>query len=163
MIARDRGVKLSKSSVSRLLSHLGLSPQRPIYKSYKQDTKKIENYISNTFPELVKKAGELGAQIYFVDEASVHSDAHRGLTWGGIGETPVVRDSGSRFGLSVISGITPRCDMSFSFIEGKMNLKRFINFLKQLQGDAGKPIIVVVDNAKYHHSKETKSFINECK
>jgi len=163
MIARERGVKLSKSSVSRLLSHLGLSPQRPIYKSYKQDPKKIEAYINSTFPELARQAKELAAQIYFVDEASVRSDSHRGLTWGKVGETPVVRDSGGRFGLSVISGVTPRGDMRFSFIDGRMNSKRFIGFLKQLQGDAGQPIIVVVDNAKYHHSKETQAFIAEQK
>lgn len=159
LIASERGVKLSKSSVSRLLGHLGLSPQRPIYKSYKQDPKKIEQYLNTTFPDVARQAKKLGAQIYFVDEASVRSDSHRGLTWGKIGETPVVKDSGGRFGLSVISGITPRGDMRFSFIEGKMNSKRFIQFLKQLQGDAGKPIIVIVDNAKYHHSKETQAFI----
>jgi len=159
LILTERGVKLSKSSVSRLLSHLGLSPQRPIYKSYKQDPKKIEHYINKTFPDVVKEAKALGAQIYFVDEASIRSDSHRGLTWGKIGDTPVVKDSGGRFGLSVISGITPRGDMKFSFIEGKMNSKRFIKFLKQLQGDTGKPIVVIVDNAKYHHSKETQRFI----
>jgi hypothetical protein len=32
----------------------------------------------------------MGADICFVDEASVRSDAHRGLTWGKIGETPVL-------------------------------------------------------------------------
>lgn len=159
LIVSERGIKLSKSSVSRLLGHLGLSPQRPIYKSYKQDPKKIEHYLDTTFPDVVRQAKELGAQIYFVDEASVRSDSHRGLTWGKIGETPVVKDSGGRFGLSVISGITPRGDMRFSFIEGKMNSKRFIQFLKQLQGDAGRPIMVIVDNAKYHHSKETQAFI----
>lgn len=159
MIASELGVELSKSSVSRLLGHLGLSPQRPIYKSYKQDPKKIEHYIHKTFPDLAQQAKSLGAQIYFVDEASVRSDSHRGFTWGKVGETPVVKDSGGRFGLSVISGITPRGDMKFSFIEGKMNSKRFIKFLQQLQGDAGQPIIVVVDNARYHHSKETQTFI----
>ncbi len=159
MLLSKRGITLSKSSTSRLLAHLGLSPQRPIYKSYKQDPKKIEHYIDTTFPELASQAKKTGAQIYFVDEASVRSDSHRGFTWGKIGETPVVKDSGGRFGLSVISGITPRGDMKFSFIEGKMNSKRFIMFLKQLQGDAGKPIIVVVDNARYHHSKETQAFI----
>ena len=159
MILRERGIRLSKASVSRLLKHLGLSPQRPIYKSYKQDPRKIEQYINKTFPAVAKEAKELGAQIYFVDEAAVRSDAHRGLTWGKKGETPVVRDSGGRFGLSVISGVTPRGDMRFSFLEGKMNSKRFIEFLKQLQGDAGKPIIVIVDNARYHHSKETQAFI----
>ena len=159
LIASQRGIKLSKSAISRLLGHLGLSPQRPIYKSYKQDPKKIEHYLQTTFPDVVKQAKKLGAQIYFVDEASVRSDSHRGLTWGKRGETPVVKDSGGRFGLSVISGITPRGDMKFSFIEGRMNSKRFITFLKQLQGDAGRPIVVIVDNARYHHSKETQKFI----
>jgi len=87
MIAGERGIKLSKSSVSRLLAHLGLSPQRPIYKSYKQDPRKIETYINKTFPDLAQQAKELGAMIYFVDEASVRSDSHRGLTWGKIGQT----------------------------------------------------------------------------
>jgi len=128
MLVFEKGIKLSKSSISRLLGHLGLSPQRPLYKSYKQDPKKIEQYISKTFPDVARQAKNLGAQIYFVDEASVRSDSHRG-------------------------------DMRFSFIEGKMNSKRFIKFLKQLQSDAGQPIVVIVDNARYHHSKETQAFI----
>ncbi len=159
MIARERGIELSKSAVSRLLGHLGLSPQRPIYKSYKQDPKQIEKYLKETFPEVVERARELGAEIYFVDEAAVRSDAHRGWTWGKVGETPVVRDSGSRFGLKVISAVTLRGDMRFSFIEGKMNSARFIQFLKKLRKDAGRPIIVIADNARYHHSKETQKCI----
>ena len=159
MINRERGIKLSKSSVSRLLKHLGLSPQRPIYQSYQQDEKKVEQYVADTFPDIARRAKETGAQIYFVDESSIRSDAHRGLTWGRKGETPVVKDSGGRFGLSVISGVTPRGDMRFSFIEGTMNSTRFIQFLKQLRGDAGKPVIVIIDNARYHHSKETQAFI----
>jgi len=159
LLESEKGIKLSKSAVSRLLKHLGLSPQRPIYKSYKQDPKKIEHYIDTTFPEVSEQAKKIGAQIFFVDEASVRSDSHRGLTWGKRGETPIVKDSGGRFGLSVISGVTLRGDMRFSFIEGGMNSARFIKFLKQLQGDVSKPIIVIVDNAKYHHSKETKAFV----
>ena len=159
MIEKERGVKLSKSAVSRLLGHLGLSPQRPIYKSYKQDPKKIEKYLKETFPEVVERARELGAEIYFVDEAAVRSDAHRGWTWGRVGETPVVRNSGGRFGLKVISAVTQRGDMRFSFIEGKMDSARFIQFLKKLRKDAGRPIIVIADNARYHHSKETQQFI----
>ena len=161
LIEQERGVKLSKSSVSRLLGHLGLSPQRPIYKSYKQDPKKMEEYLKKTFPDAVAKAKEVGARIFFVDEASVRSDSHRGVTWGKIGETPVVKDSGGCFGLKVISAISPRGDMRFSFIEDRMNSGRFIEFLKQLHKDAGKPVLVIVDNARYHHSKETQKFIEE--
>jgi transposase len=161
LIGRERGIELSKSSVSRLLGHLGLSPQRPIYKSYKQDPRKIDQYLLETFPDAVNKAKEMGAEIFFVDEASVRSDAHRGLTWGKKGETPVVRNSGGRFGLSVISAVSPRGDMRFSFIEERMNSSKFIEFLKKLHRDAGKPILVITDNAKYHHSKETQEFLRQ--
>jgi transposase len=160
LIKRERRVELSKSAVSRLLGHLGLSPQRPLYKSYKQNPKHIERYLSQTFPEVVEQARVLGAEIYFVDEASVRSDTHRGWTWGKVGETPVVRDSGGRFGLNVISAVTARGDMRFSFIEDRMNSARFIQFLKKLRKDAGRPIIVITDNARYHHSKETQAFID---
>ena len=161
LLEKERGVKLSKSAVSRLLGHLGLSPQRPIYKSYKQDPKKVEQYINKTFPELAKQAKAMKAEIYFVDESAVRSDSHRGITWGKIGETPVVKNSGSRFGLKVISAITPRGDMKFGFIEDKMNSKKFTDFLSKLQKDAGRPIIVVVDNARYHVSKETQGYLEE--
>jgi hypothetical protein len=85
MIDREFGIKLSRSSVSRLLGHLGLSPQRPLYKSYKQDPKMIEKYLKQTFPDGVKQAKHLGAEIYFVDEASARSDSDRGLGVGAIG------------------------------------------------------------------------------
>jgi transposase len=153
LIERELGIKLSKSSVSRLLGHLGLSPQRPIYKSYRQDPRKVEEYLSKTFPKAVQRAREVGADIYFLDESAVRSDAHRGTTWGEIGETPVVRNSGGRFGLNVVSAISTRGDMRFAIFEGGMDSARFIGFLKKLRKDAGKPILVVADNAKYHHSK----------
>ncbi|MBN4053146.1 winged helix-turn-helix domain-containing protein [bacterium AH-315-L15] len=56
LIYKERGIKLSKSAVSRLLGHLGLRPQRPIYQSYKQDPRKIAQYLSESFPEAVAQA-----------------------------------------------------------------------------------------------------------
>ena len=75
----------------------------------------------------------------------MRSVAHRGLTWGRIGETPLGEDSGSRFSLHVIIAVSPRGDMRFSFIEEGMNSKRFIAFLKKLHKVAGKPILVITD------------------
>jgi transposase len=161
LIQRELRIALSKSSVSRLLGHLGLSPQRPIYQSYRQDPRKVEQYLTETFPEAVSQARERGAEIHFVDEASVRSDSHRGTTWGKVGDTPVVKDSGGRFTFYLISAVSPRGDLRFSFIADRMNSKRFIEFLKKLHRDAGKPILVIVDNARYHHSKETQHFIAE--
>jgi transposase len=82
------------------------------------------------------------------------------LDQGKVGETPVVRDSDGRSRLNVISAVTLQGDMRFSFIEEKMTSARFIEFLKKLRKDAGRPIIVITDNAPYHHSKETRAFID---
>ncbi len=159
MLKRHQGIELSKSGVSRLLRHLGLSPQIPKYKSYKQDPQKLRRYLQETFPEVVREARRTGAVIYFVDEAAVRADAHRGTTWAPVGETPVVEDSGDRFGLRLISAVSPRGDLKFAVFEGRMTSQRFVAFLKKLRADTGKPIIVIADNAKYHRDGSAKHYL----
>lgn len=161
VLKKEHGVALSKSAVCRLLQQMGLTPQRPIYRSYKQDPQELEKYLKRTFPQLRRLAKRIGAEIYFVDESAVRSDHHRGTTWGAIGETPVVEDSGDRFGLKLISAVSPRGDMRFAVIEGRMNSDKFIEFLKKLHTDAGKPIIVIADNASYHSSGKVQKFAKE--
>jgi len=152
-------VELSTSSLSRLLRKLGLSAQRPVYQAYRRDPGRVMEYLNVTFPEAMARVKATGAQVFFVDESAIRSDAHRGTTWGAVGETPVVKDSGGRFGMNLISAVSPRGDLRFSVIGETMDSARFIAFLKQLHRDAGGPILVVADNAKYHHSKETRRFI----
>jgi transposase len=159
LLETERGLRLSKSGVCRLLGHLGLSPQRPLYKSYKQDPDKVRAYLAKTYPEAVSEAKRYGARLYFVDEASFRSDAHRGTTWGKIGETPVVKDSGGRFGFKLISAVSARGDLHFDVIEGAMNADTFIAFLQKLRHDAGCPVFIIADNAKYHHSKKVSAFL----
>jgi transposase len=161
LLKKEKGIALSKSAVCRLLQHMGLSPQRPIYRSYKQDPQELERYLRKTFPELRALARRTGAQIYFVDESAVRSDHHRGNTWGAIGQTPVVEDSGDRFTMKLISAVSPRGDMRFATIEGKMNSAKFIAFLKKLLADAGGPIIIIADNAAYHTSGKVQDFAKQ--
>jgi transposase len=161
LLKREFGIGLSKSGVSRLLGHLGLSPQRPIYKSYKRDPKAMKAYLDKTFPGLRARARRIGALIYFVDEAAVRSDAHRGTTWGKIGQTPEVADSGDRFSLKLISAVSPRGDMRFHCFEGRMTGERFVEFLKKLRADAGRPIIVIADNASYHTGGAARRYAAE--
>lgn len=161
LLKRKFGVPLSKSAISRLLRHLGLSAQRPIYKSYKRNPQEMKKYLEQTFPGLLARARRTGAAIYFVDEAAVRSDAHRGTTWGKIGQTPEVENSGDRFSLKMISAVSPRGDMKFQFIEGRMNGPRFVQFLIKLHADAGRPIIVITDNASYHGSGPVQTYREE--
>ena len=50
LLKQERQITLSKASMSRVLGHLGLTPQKPIYKSYKQDKDKINEYLVRTYP-----------------------------------------------------------------------------------------------------------------
>jgi transposase len=159
LLQKERAVILSKSSICRLLGHLGLTPQKPLYKSYKQDPDKIKTYLSKTYPEVVAQAKKYHARIYFLDEAAFRSDAHRGTTWGKCGETPVVRDGGGRFGFKLISAVSARGDMHFDVIEESMNSEKFISFLQKLRQDADCPVFVIADNARYHHSKKVQAFL----
>lgn len=159
MLQREKGLALSKSAVSRLLAQLGLSPQRPIYRSYKQRPKELRRFLQETYPGLQALARRTGAVIFFVDEAAVRSDAHRGTTWGKIGETPVVRDSGDRFSLRLISAVSPRGDMKFATFTGAMTGARFVEFVAQLRRDVQRPVIVIVDNASYHRSQPLKDYV----
>lgn len=159
MLRREHGRELSKSAVSRLLAQMGLSPQRPIYRSYKQRPRELRRFLKETFPGLQELARRTGAVIFFVDEASVRSDAHRGTTWGKIGETPVVQDSGDRFSLRLISAVTLRGDMRFAAFEGSMTGARFVEFIEKLRKDVKRPLIIIADNASYHRSKPLKDYV----
>ena len=156
-----KGVTLNKSTVSRLMKKMGLSPQVPLYRSYKQNPKKVNYYLKQRYPKAVAWAKENGAIIFFADESRVRADGHRGTTWAPIGETPVVKDSGDRFGLNMISAVSAQGQMYFECFEQRMESQRFIDFLKSLRQAAGKPIMVIVDGGSYHKSKAVKAFLKK--
>jgi transposase len=106
LIRREFGVALSGVSVGRLLRTIGLSPQRPLWRAYQQDPEAVERWKAQEYPAIRTEAKKLGASIYFADEASVRSDYHAGTTWAPVGQTPVVRATGARFSVNMISAVT---------------------------------------------------------
>lgn len=155
------GIQLSKSSVCRLMAQLGLTPQVPVYRSYRRNPNKVRYYLKARYPKLFQWAKEHRAEIFFADESRVRADGHKGTTWAPIGQTPVVEDSGDRFGVNMISAVSARGAMFFRCFDGKMDSERFIAFLKDLRHSAGRRILVIVDGGSYHTSGKVKSFLNE--
>ena len=108
MIRREFRVKLSDVQVGRVLRDIGLSPQKPLYRSYKQNPELVEEWKKVIYPKIRARAAAEGAEILFGDEASVRTDHHAGTTWAPVGQTPVVRDSGKRQAVKMISAISPQ-------------------------------------------------------
>ena len=70
------------------MRRLGLTPQKPKFRSYYRNERAVAQWLATTFPELKKKAEANGETILFADEAGMAANYHVGRTWGHRGETP---------------------------------------------------------------------------
>lgn len=164
VLIRERfGVTLSVSSVGRLLGHLGLTCQRPLWRAYEQDRTRVERWRTEEYPAIRALARKKDAEIFFSDEAGVRSDYHAGTTWGRRGQTPVVPATGQRFGLNMISAVSARGQMRFMLVKGKLNGPRYVQFLKRLVHRAPRPIFLIVDGHPVHKSRMATAFVASTK
>jgi transposase len=153
------GIKLSEVSVGRMLRLMGLTPQRPLHRAYQQNPTQVAHWLEEQYPEIQREANKHGATIYFGDEAGVRSDYHSGTSWAPKGKTPVVRTTGSRHRLNLISAISAKGQMRFMTIKGKLTAESFIEFLGRLIKNQEKPIYLIVDGHPVHRSRRVKTFV----
>jgi transposase len=153
------GVKLSKSSVCRLLTQLGLTPQRPIWRAYQQKPEEVQNWLNKEFPKIRSLARKEKALIFFGDEAGVRSDHHAGTTWAIQGKTPIVSSTGARFGLNMISAVSAQGEFRFMVIRGRVGATRFIEFIKRLVHGSDRKIFLIVDGHPSHKARKVTNFI----
>lgn len=159
LIQRRFGVHLSEVSVGRLLRSLGLTPQRPLRRAYEQDPAFVEAWLKQEFPKIRALAKRERAEIFFGDEAGVRSDFHAGTTWALRGETPVVPATGQRFGLNLVSAISPRGELRFMTVEGKMDAGKFIGFLRRLLHNTRGRVFLIVDRHPAHRAKKVRNYV----
>lgn len=159
LIRREFDVRLSEVSVGRLLRKLGLSPQKPLHRAYQQDPQRVAQWKEETYPQIKALARKEKAEIFFADEATVRSDHHSGKTWAPVGETPVVRTTGARFSLNLVSAVSAGGSMRFMTFKGGMNAGRFIEFLDRLLVGRDRPIFLIVDGHPVHRSKKVREHV----
>jgi transposase len=152
-------VALSPVSVGRLLRMLGLSPQRPLWRAWQADPDAVDRWRKEDFPAIRAAAKAAGATVYFADEAGLRSDYHAGTTWAPVGRTPVVKATGARHTLNMISAVTAQGLLRFSTYTGSLTADRFIDFCTKLIKDTNGPVYLVVDGHPTHKAKTVKQFV----
>jgi transposase len=141
------------------LQKIGLSYQKPWFRSREQDNAKVRKFLEETFPRIQNLAQKIGADIAFEDEAGIGLQTHSGKTWGEVGHTPEVAVTGKRGGYNLLSMVTPDGEMRFSIKNGKLNSDTFIEFLKSVMKDRSRPLILIADRASFHASKQVREFV----
>jgi transposase len=159
LIEREFSINMSRSAVQRMLHRLGLTPQRPIYRAVERKSASVENWINEEFPKINKLAQKEGDVIYFLDEAGVRTDYHAGTTWSFEGLTPVVSSTGARYRINMIAAITSEGKLHFQIGPQLLNGEAFVEYLKTLDKDDPRPILIVTDGCSVHHAKVVKEYL----
>jgi transposase len=159
VIRRVFNVRMSGVSVWRTLKALGLSPQRPKYAAYQQNEEAVRKFLREEYPDIKKAAQKCGAAVYWGDESAIRSDYHSGTTWAPRGETPVIKTTGARFSVNMLSAISSKGNMRFMVTDKSCTTAVFIDFLKRLLFKQKEPVFLIVDGHPVHKSKKVRSFV----
>ena len=161
VIRQEFGVRLSEVSVGRLLKRLGFSPQRPLYRAWQQDPALVEQWREKEYPQIEARAKRENAMIVLADEAGIRSDHHAGRSWAPTGQTPVVKATGARFSLNMLSAVNANGHFRFMTVDGRVTASVFRDFLKRLISGTTRKIFLIVDGHPTHKAKLVKQFVSE--
>lgn len=161
LIREKFNVRLSEVSVGRLMKTLGFTAQRPLHRAHQQDPVLVEKWQAEEYPRIRARARKEKALIFFADESSVRSDYHKGTTWAPKGHTPVVRTTGARFSLNMISAVSPRGELRFMVHEGTATAETFCTFLKRLVQGVEQKIFLIVDGHRIHRARKVQQLLKK--
>jgi len=163
LIEQQYEIALSKSQIGRLLKSWGYTPQKPIAKAFEQKPGKVKAWLKKEYPSIVERSKQENATIYFGDETGMRSDHQTGRSYAPKGETPVIKRTGQRFSLNMISAISNRGHLQFMIIDGRFNGDVFISFLQQMTKYSKKKIFFITDGHPAHKTKKLKQWLDDNK
>jgi len=88
----------------------------------------------------------------------LRSDHVTGTSYAPVGQTPVVRATGQRFGCNMLSAITNKGALAFMVFEGKFKSPVFVTFMQRLLKQVAGKIYLIVDGHPVHKSRTATRF-----
>ena len=160
LLREKMGIQLGLTAVGRLLAQLEITPQKPLRRAYERDPVAVEQWRLETYPKLKGRAKRLGAKIFFLDEAGFQSDPPLGRTYGLKGHTPVVKTSGQRQSINVISALNARGEFWAATYTGKLDAVAFVAFLSNFMKSQTGKVFLVIDGHPVHKAKTVQHYVD---
>lgn len=155
------GIVLPVRTMRKYLRKWNFTPQKPIRKAWQQNCKLVDQWLKETYPEIAKAAKARHAKIYWVDETGVTNQANSQRGYSPQGETPVLKQNGTKRKMNMISGVTNRGEVRFMCYASTMTQSKFILFLSKLIATTNGPVVVITDNLSVHHGKRVAAWVSE--
>lgn len=162
-IYKQYGIVYHERSIRKIMTKLGFTVQKPIKLAYQRDPKKIEEWLTETYPKIKSRASQEGARIYWGDEMGIQSSDNRGRTYGLKGKKPVIKKTGGRFKCNMLAAISPQGFMNWTVFEDNFTSKKFVHFLGRLIKQVKQKVFFIVDNHKVHHSRRVREYVEKRK
>jgi transposase len=160
LIARRFEKRLGLTAVQlHLQRRWGLTPQKPLARAKERQPAAIAAWLETTYPAIAKRAKAAGAVIYWGDETGVSDQDQIGRSYAPKGRTPVVARTAKRITQSMISAVSNRGLMRFMLYQGALAADRFLAFLRRLVRDAGRKVVLIVDNLKVHKAGKVQAWV----
>jgi transposase len=159
LIERRFAKRLGLTAVQLHLRRWGLTPQKPLVRAKQRQPAAIAAWLEASYPAIAERAKAARAVIYWGDETGVSNQDQIGRSYAPKGETPVVARTAKRITRSMISAVSNRGLMRFMLYEGALNADLFIAFLRRLTKDAGRKVILIVDNLKVHKAGKVQAWV----
>lgn len=159
LIERRFAKRLGLTAVQAYLRRWGLTPQKPLVRAKQRRPAAIAAWLERDYPAIARRAKATRAVIYWGDETGISNQDQVGRSWAPKGETPVIVRTAKRITRSMICAVSNRGLMRFMLYEGALNADRFIAFLRRLIKDAGRKVILIVDNLKVHKAGKVTAWV----
>lgn len=103
--------------------------------------------------------------ILFLDECCVHHAPTKIRMWAPKGQPPVIKTPGGKQKKNITGAVDPKNGKVHAAFHEKLNATGFLRYLKRLlfRHDDLKKLYVVLDNARIHHAKLLKPFLDRVK
>ena len=163
LIEQKYKIVMPLSTLGYYLERWGFSVQRPVKRAYRQDEKKIEDWVEREFPGIKERAKEEDAEIFFGDETGIQNTANYAKGYAPIGKTPVVRVEAAKMKINMLSAVSNRGKLRFTLYRDNMNGDKLIDFMGRLVKDTKKKVFLVLDNLRVHHCKKVTNWLREHK
>jgi transposase len=160
LIAQRYGLWLARTTVGGYLRGWGCSPQRPQHRALEQNPGAVRRWLAETYPAICAQARREGGVVLWLDEMGVRSDAAAGRSWAPVGQTPVIKRTGKRFRVNMISAISNAGLLRFRLFVGSFSGQVFIDFLRRLLSDCGgQKVHLIVDGHPVHRAKLVSAWV----